>query len=192
MDLGERAARFRFLIRDRARQFAEAFDVVFTGAGIEVVKIPPRSPSANADAERWVRAEMTDRMLIIGPRHLRAVLDRYAVHYSQHRPHRARNLPPPGCDETAPAEVTNLTAAGIRRRRVLGGLINEYERVAWRSIGSAATLQVSEVTRFRNPTGSFSKQTIGIMFCSGVIACPRPPAVKIAAVDSRDTAPVSF
>jgi hypothetical protein len=46
MDLGERASRFRFLIRVNA---------VLSGAGIEVVKIPPRSPKANAYAERWVR-----------------------------------------------------------------------------------------------------------------------------------------
>jgi hypothetical protein len=48
MDLGERAGRFRFLIRDRAGQFTAAFDAVFAGAGIEAVKVPPRSPSANA------------------------------------------------------------------------------------------------------------------------------------------------
>jgi putative transposase len=56
MDLGERAARIRFLVRDRAGQFTEAFDAVLSGAGIEVVKIPPHSPRANAYAERWVRS----------------------------------------------------------------------------------------------------------------------------------------
>ena len=46
MDLGEHGARFRFLVRDRAGQFTAAFDAVLSGAGIEVVKIPPRSPRA--------------------------------------------------------------------------------------------------------------------------------------------------
>lgn len=40
MDLGERVDRFRFMVRDRAGQFAEAFDAVLAGAGIEVAKIP--------------------------------------------------------------------------------------------------------------------------------------------------------
>ena len=69
MDLGERANRFRFMVRDRAGQFTEVFDAVLAAAGIEAVKIPPRSPRANAYAERWVRtarAEVTNRMLITG------------------------------------------------------------------------------------------------------------------------------
>jgi putative transposase len=133
MDLGERAAGFRFLIRDRAGQFTEAFDAVLSGAGIEVAKIPARSPRANAYAERWVRtarAEVTDRMLIAGPRHLRAVLEEYVAHYNRHRPHRARKLRPPDCDDIAVAMTTGLATARIRRRRVLGGLIHEYERAA--------------------------------------------------------------
>ena len=133
MDLGERAARFRFLVRDRAGQFTDGFDAVLSAAGIEVVKIPPQSPRANAYAERWVRtarAEVTDRMLIAGPRHLRAVLEEYVAHYNQHRPHRARNLRPPDCDDITTAPVTDLATARIRRHKVLGGLINEYERAA--------------------------------------------------------------
>ena len=38
MDLGEHAARFRFLLRDRAGQFTASFDTVLADAGIEVVK----------------------------------------------------------------------------------------------------------------------------------------------------------
>ena len=133
MDLGENAHRFRFLIRDRAGQFTGAFDAVLAAAGIEVVKIPPRSPRANAYSERWVRtarSECTDRMLIAGPRHLRTVLDEYAAHYNQRRPHRARNLRPPDHDDSTTAPVIDLATSRIRRRKVLGGLIHEYQRSA--------------------------------------------------------------
>ena len=129
MDLGDPAAGFRFLVRDRAGQFTDAFDAVLTSAGIEAVKIPPRSPRANAYAERFVltaRTEVTDRMLIFGERHLRTILARYEAHYNGRRPHRSRQLRPPRADHPA----ADLFHERIKRRPVLGGLINEYERVA--------------------------------------------------------------
>src|SRR4051812_2769543 len=98
MDLDERAARFRFLVRDRAGQFTASFDTILADAGIEVVKIPPRCPRVNCFAERFVltvRTELTDRMLIFGERHLRRVLAEYAAHYNGQRPHRALQLRPP-------------------------------------------------------------------------------------------------
>ena len=129
----ESATQFRFLVRDRAGQFTEAFDTVLTGAGIEVVRIPPRSPKANAFSERWVRtvrSEVTDRMLIAGPRHLRPVLKEYVAHSNQHRPHQARSLRPPDGGGITKAPVTDLATARMRRHEVLGGLIHEYERAA--------------------------------------------------------------
>jgi hypothetical protein len=48
MDLGDRAVGLRYLVRDRAGQFTATFDAVLADAGIKAVKIPPRSPRANA------------------------------------------------------------------------------------------------------------------------------------------------
>jgi hypothetical protein len=67
MDLGERAQDFKVLLRDRGGQFTGVFGAVLAGAGIEVVRTPPRWPRANVCAERWIRtlrSELTDRMLI--------------------------------------------------------------------------------------------------------------------------------
>ncbi len=52
------------------------------------------------------------------------------THYNHHRPHRARNLRPPDCDESDPALITDPARASTRRLRVLGGLIYEYELAA--------------------------------------------------------------
>ncbi|WP_345577245.1 integrase core domain-containing protein [Nonomuraea rosea] len=129
MELGERADRFRFLIRDRDGKFGRAFDEVPIGAGVRVLKIPPRSPRGNAFAERVVgtlRRECLDHLIIYGERHLRTVLAAYERHFNQHRPHQGRWLRPPMHD---PSEMIDMTAR-IHRRRTVTGLISEYHRVA--------------------------------------------------------------
>jgi putative transposase len=92
LTLGDRADTFRFLVRDHDTKFTAGFDAVFTGAGITVLRSPPRAPKANAYAERWIstiRRECLDRMLIFSEGQLTRVLTNDAGHYNTHRPHQS-------------------------------------------------------------------------------------------------------
>src|SRR5690242_16989958 len=125
MDLGERADRFQFLIRDRDSKFTATFDAVFAGADIRIIRAPVRAPRANAIAERFIgtlRRECLDHLLITGPRHLTLVLQEYIEHYNTHRPHRSLHQQPPA-DTTPPPSRAALRP--LRRDR-LGGLVHEY------------------------------------------------------------------
>jgi transposase InsO family protein len=129
MDLGERAGRFKFLIRDRDSKFTPVSDDVLAGNGVRVIKTPVRSPRANSFAERYVgtlRRECLDHLLIHGERHLWRTLSEYARHYNDHRPHQSREQRPPLHEPGQPVDVT----ARITRRQVVHGLINEYHRAA--------------------------------------------------------------
>ncbi len=129
MDLGDHADRFRFLIRDRDTKFTAAFDAVFAGADIRIIRTPVRAPRANAIAERWIgtlRRECLDHLLITGPRHLAVVLREYLEHYNTHRPHRSLHQRPPAGRTPLP---TGATVRPLRRDR-LGGLVHEYVQVA--------------------------------------------------------------
>jgi transposase InsO family protein len=115
------------LIRDRDSKFTTDFDEVFRSEGVRVVKTPARAPKANAVAERWVqsaRREVLDRMLILGERHLCAIVTQYVDHYNHARPHRGIGL-----DSPIPPQA-ELARGPVMRHTLLGGLINEYSRLA--------------------------------------------------------------
>jgi putative transposase len=54
MDLGQRAAPVRFLIRDRAGQLTGSFDAIFLADGIRILASPPQAPRANAICEQTI------------------------------------------------------------------------------------------------------------------------------------------
>jgi putative transposase len=81
MGLEDRGTPVRFLIHDRDAKFGGGFDVVFRADGVDIIRTPAKAPRANAFAERWVKTvktECLDWILIVGPRHLQAILRDYA------------------------------------------------------------------------------------------------------------------
>ena len=128
--VNEELGNVRFLIHDRDAKFTGPFDQILGEEGVRIVKTPVRAPRANAIAERWVRtvrAECLDHLLIVGRRHLEAVLCEYLAHYNRERPHRALALAAPTRELQEPR---GSPPTEIRRRDVLGGLIHEYHAAA--------------------------------------------------------------
>jgi transposase InsO family protein len=119
----------RFLIRDRAGQFAAAFDEIFRSEGATIIRTPPRTPVANTYAERWIRTvrrELLDRTLIWNRRQLQQLLREFVEHYNTHRPHRSLDQRAPDTAEV----VAYRSGRPIRRHPRCAGLINEYHQAA--------------------------------------------------------------
>lgn len=132
-ELTERTTPVKFLIRDRDTKFTSSFDAVFAADGIRIIKTPIMAPRANAVCERFVgtiRRECLDRFLILGRRHLEAVLVEYVDHYNGHRPHRSLDQRCPSAVTEMMVPITDPDSPLIRRTDVLGGLIHEYRLVA--------------------------------------------------------------
>ena len=124
-------------IRDRDAKFTASFDAVITAEGTRIMKTPIRAPRANAICERVVgtiRRECLDRILILGRRHLEAVLDEYVEHDNSHRPHRPLSQRPPAAPDVTPPIIGDVAVAvavaRLRRADRLGGLIHEYRMVS--------------------------------------------------------------
>jgi len=121
----ETSTSFRCLIRDNDSKFTDAFDTVFESSQIHIVPTPIRAPNANAYSERWVRTvreECLDHILIINEAHLRRVLNEFVAYYNGRRPHQ-------GLEQQSPIPLPEpITTGNVNRRKVLGGIINDYLR----------------------------------------------------------------
>jgi hypothetical protein len=80
----------KYLILDRDSKFTEQFRGTFKSAGVEPLRLPPRSPNLNAYAERFVRSikeECLDRLILFGEASLNRALENYVAHHQHERPH---------------------------------------------------------------------------------------------------------
>jgi transposase InsO family protein len=118
----------RFLIHDRDPLFTLAFRDTLASAGVQVVRLPPRSPNLNAYAERFVRTikeSCLDRMILVGEESLQRAVREFSEHY-----HRERNHQGLGNQLIVPAAPqTNYDGRIVSRER-LGGLLKYYHRPA--------------------------------------------------------------
>ncbi len=118
----------RYLIHDRDDKFSKKFDKTLRDAGVEPVVLPPRSPSLNAYAERFVlsvTSECLSQLILFGERSLRHVLRQYLEHYHRERNHQ-------GLDNRlieAGPDVGQREGEVVRKER-LGGLLAYYDRKA--------------------------------------------------------------
>jgi putative transposase len=97
-------------------------------AGVESVKLPPRSPNLNAHAERFVRSikeSCLDRLILFGEGSLRTAMQNFVAHYHGERNHQGL-----GSRLISPEPGQVGTAGEVQRRQRLGGMLNYYYRTA--------------------------------------------------------------
>lgn len=118
----------RYLIHDRDPLYTNEFQNILVNAGIESIKLPPRSPNLNAYAERFVRTikeDCLDQMILFGEDSLRNAIREFLTHYHIERNHQ-------GLDNRliVTSESEAETTGTVRKRQRLGGMLNYYYRNA--------------------------------------------------------------
>jgi putative transposase len=115
----------KYLIHDRDSLYTERFDSILNAAGVEAVKLPPRSPDLDPHAERFVRSvkeECLDLLILSSEEQLRYVLSEYLKYYHHERIHQGLH------------QIIEPQHAGNQGEIIcierLGGLLKSYHRKA--------------------------------------------------------------
>jgi len=118
----------RWLLRDRDAIYGDVFRRRVAGMGIGEVISSPSSPWQNPYAERLIGSisrECLDHVIVLGERHLRRILTRYAAYY-----HGARTHLSLAKDAPTPRRVQDVTEGDVIAFREVDGLHHRYERRA--------------------------------------------------------------
>ncbi len=116
------------VLMDRDAHFSAAFRAVLHEAGIQPVRLPPKSPNLNAHLERFhlsIKSECLSKMIFFGERSLRRAIIAYLKHYHEARNHQ-------GLDNQLiqPGQEVGRVIGEIRCRQQLGGMLKYYYRDA--------------------------------------------------------------
>jgi putative transposase len=115
----------KYLIHDRDPLYTDKFESILKAAGVDPVKLPPRSPNLNAYAERFVRSikeECLDRLILSSEDQLRHVLSEYLKYYHHERIHQGLNRIIEPQHDGHQGEIICIER--------LGGLLRSYHRKA--------------------------------------------------------------
>ena len=116
----------RYLIHDRDPLYTTGFLTMLEEAGIQSIRLPPRSPNLNAYAERFVRTireSCLEQMIFFGEDALRKAVVDFMAHYHSERNHQ-------GLENRLIVPIKVTRSGSVERRQRLGGLLNFYYRQA--------------------------------------------------------------
>jgi len=118
----------RYLLVDRDPLYTEAFRSLLGDEGVELKRMPPKTPNLRPHAERFVRSikeECLSRMVLLGERHLRRAVTEYGRHYHTERNHQGLD------NELIIRSETAAAGTGpVKCHERLGGLLRYYYREA--------------------------------------------------------------
>jgi transposase InsO family protein len=115
------------LIIDRDTKYSADWRAWVEEQGVEVIRLPPRSPNLNAHAERFVRSikdECLDRMIFIGEASLRRAVREFMAHYHAERNHQGLG------NRLIRSEPSISSQRAVERRIRLGGMLSFYHHAA--------------------------------------------------------------